>query len=158
MIYLLLCGGQYLNTILEKCKGQPELSFNTGDVLFNEGDKSGKLLVLIEGEVEILKGMHKINNVSAPGSIFGEISVLLNLPHMATVKVIKPSRFYELTNTKDFFEADNISWQVAILLAQRLNNITNYIVDLKQWADENEERLSMVCQVLETLVHQQNKE
>ena len=147
-----------MKTILERCKDQPELNFNAGDILFNEGDKTGKLLVLIDGEVEILKGNHKINNVSVPGSIFGEISVLLNLPHMATVKVSKPSKFYELTNTKDFFEEDNISWQVATILAQRLNNITNYIVDIKQWADENEERLSMVCQVLETLVHQQNKE
>jgi len=145
-----------LNSILEICKGQTEKKFEAGDVLMREGETSGKLLVLIEGEVEILKGNHKINIVSEPGSVFGEVSVLLNLPHMATVKVAKPSKLYELTNTEDFLESDNVSWQVATILAKRLNNITNYLVDLKKMATENEEKLSMACEVLETLIHQQN--
>ena len=85
-----------MDSILEYCKGLHVKSYNSGEVLLNEGDTSGKLLVLIEGEVEVVKGSHIINNVSEPGAIFGEISVPFHLPHMATVTTVKTSKFYEL--------------------------------------------------------------
>ena len=53
-----------------------------------EGNKSGALCVLVKGEVEILKGDMQVNVVSDPGAIFGEMSILLDIPHMASVRAL----------------------------------------------------------------------
>ena len=81
-----------MRTILSFCQDLPEAIFGPGEVLLAEGKKEELLYILIEGELEVLKGDFQINTVSEPGAIFGEISVLLDLPHMATVKALTPTR------------------------------------------------------------------
>ena len=144
-----------MQTILDYCKdSEPEL-FNSGELLLTEGSKSGNVYILLEGKVEIIKGDMVINSVSDPGAIFGEMSVLLDLPHMASVKTVEPSKFYVFTNTTEtIFNSDDISWQLATVLAGRLHNITNFLVDLKKRSTESEEQLGMVCEVLEKYIYQ----
>jgi CRP-like cAMP-binding protein len=82
------------SSILEQCRGLPERRFAAGSVLLAEGETSGLLFVLVEGEVEILKGTFQINTVADPGAIFGEISLLLDKPHMATVRAVSDCRVH----------------------------------------------------------------
>ena len=63
--------------MLDFCVGLPERSLAGSEVLLEEGTTSGELYVLIEGELEVLKEDLQICTVSDPGSVFGEISVLL---------------------------------------------------------------------------------
>lgn len=46
----------------------PAQSFDPNAILLEEGETSGLLYVLIDGEVEILKGDFQINLVSNPGA------------------------------------------------------------------------------------------
>ncbi|MBI3795814.1 MAG: cyclic nucleotide-binding domain-containing protein [Deltaproteobacteria bacterium] len=80
-----------MREILSFCQKLPETTFSPGETLLAEGRKDKILYILIEGEVEILKGDFQINTVSEPGAIFGEMSVLLDIPHTATVKTLTPS-------------------------------------------------------------------
>jgi CRP/FNR family transcriptional regulator, cyclic AMP receptor protein len=75
-----------MTSILKFCQGLPTARFAPGDVLLAEGDRSGKLYLLIDGELVILKGDYQINTVPDPGGIVGEILALHDLPHMATAK------------------------------------------------------------------------
>ncbi len=50
-----------------------------------------------------------------------------------------------------------LAYLVAKLLAQRLNSITGYLVDLKAQYEEQEDHLGMVDEVLEALVHDQDE-
>ncbi len=144
-----------MQTILDYCKDCESKLFNSGELLLTEGSKSGIVYILLEGKVDIIKGDMVINSVSDPGAIFGEMSVLLDLPHMASVKTVEPSKFYVFTNTTEtIFNSDDISWQLATVLASRLNNITNFLVDLKKRSTESEEQLGMVCEVLEKYIYQ----
>jgi len=59
-------------------------------VLLAEGETSGLLYVLVDGEVEVLKGDFQVNLVSDPGAVFGEISILLGIPAIATVRAVTP--------------------------------------------------------------------
>jgi CRP/FNR family cyclic AMP-dependent transcriptional regulator len=107
----------------------------------------------------VLKGDLQINTVSEPGAIFGEISVLLNIPHMATVKTLAPSRMYLVERANEFLQSHtDIAYHLAQLLAQRLHGITTYLVDLKNQFEDQEDHLGMVDEVLESLVHQQAEE
>jgi CRP-like cAMP-binding protein len=114
--------------------------------------------VLIEGAVEVVKGDVQINSVSDPGAIFGEMSVLLDAPHMATVRTLEPSRFHVAEDAKAFLNSDAaLAHQVSRLLARRLNAMITYLVDLKHQFEDHDNHLGIVDEVLESLVHHQGE-
>lgn len=145
-------------SILPLCQGLPIRTFEPGAVLLAEGETSGLLYVLIEGEAVILKGDFQINAVSDPGAIFGEISVLLGIPHMATVRASTPCRAYVVEGGSAFLQSNpQISYELSKLLAKRLHGVTAYLVDLKHQFEDHDNHLNMVDDVLETLIHQQQQ-
>ena len=148
-----------MRTILSFCQGLLEKTFDRGEVLLNEGEREEILYILIEGNIEVLKNDLQIRTVSEPGAIFGEISVLLDIPHSATVKALSPSRTYVVERASEFLQSHtDIAYQVARLLAQRLNGITTYLVDMKNQFEDQKNHLGMVDEVLETLLHEQVEE
>jgi CRP/FNR family cyclic AMP-dependent transcriptional regulator len=148
-----------VSVILDYCSNLPERTFAPGDVLLAEGARSGVLYVLRQGTVEILKGDFRINTVSVPGAIFGEVSVLLDLPHMATVRAVEASRCHVITDALGFLASNaEISLGVAALLARRLHQVTAYLADLKRQFEGHDDHLGMVDEVLESLVHHQPPE
>ena len=146
-------------SILDYCKNLPSITLNEGEVLLNEGDKSNKFYILIDGECEILRGTFQINKVSEPGSMLGEMSILLNNPHMATVKSIKTTNLYVVNDATDFLKSNtDITFHLAKTLAQRLNGVTSYLVDIKNQFEGSEDHLGMVDEVLESLLYNQDDE
>jgi len=147
-----------VNPILDLCDSIPVRTFEPGAILLAEGDRSGLLYILIDGDVEIVKGDFQINIVSDPGALFGEMSVLLDLPHMATVRALSPCRAHEVGDGNEFLKAhQEIAYHLAQLLARRLHGVSTYLVDLKQQFSSHENHLAMVDDVLETLVNQQHQ-
>jgi CRP/FNR family transcriptional regulator, cyclic AMP receptor protein len=145
-----------VNSILSLCDGLPEAAFDAGQSLLDEGSRTGVLYVLIEGEVEILKGDFQVDTVSNAGAIFGEVSALTGIPHMATVRALTNVRAYRIQDAARFLHSQpQIAIEVARLLAHRLNGVTNYLVDLKQQFETQTDHLAIVGDVLETIVHQQ---
>ena len=147
-------------SILELCHGFARREFAAGDTLLEEGRTSfGLLYILIGGEVEIFKGSFKINHVTDSGAVFGEISVLLGIPHMATVRALTPCTAYVVEGADGFLKSHpEIVYHLCVLLAQRLHGVTGYLADLKRQYEDRKDHLSMVDDVLETLVHQQRSE
>jgi CRP/FNR family transcriptional regulator, cyclic AMP receptor protein len=126
-----------------------------GEIIMEQDTPSGPLLVLIEGEVEILRDEVRVAKTSQPGAVFGEMSVLLGCAHTATVKAIKPSRFAVIENPRQFLASSaEASLHVASLLARRLDALNKYLVDVKRQY-EGHDHLGMVDEVLETLMHRQ---
>src|SRR4029077_13264115 len=131
-------------SILDLCAAVPIRAFEPGSVLLAEGKKSGLLYVLVEGQLEILKRDFQINIVSDPGAIFGEISVLLDIPHMATVRAITPCHAHVVESGAAFLQShEAIAFQLSKLLAQRLHGLTTYLVDLKHQFEHHDSHLSM---------------
>lgn len=148
-----------MRDVLEHCAGTPEREFAEGEVLLAEGERAGVLYILSSGAVEIVKGDFQITLVDEPGSIFGETSVLLDVPHTATVRALTACRAHVIDNAREFLNSSpDITYQLARLLAQRLQGVNSYLVDLKQQFHDQENHLGMVDVVLETLVHQQDEE
>ncbi len=141
-----------MNNLLEVCKDFPELTLKPGEYLLEEGKKSGLFFVLIEGEFEIVKEGFQINKVSEPGSIFGEISLLLDIPHLASVMALSLCRLYVIEDPKEFLRSDiEIPVLLSTVLAQRLNGVTTYLFELKNQLGDDFDQLVVVDQVLETL-------
>lgn len=148
-----------MRTVLSFCQGLPEKSFETGDVLLAEGESDKSLFVLIDGKVDVLKGQTLVNCLTEPGAIFGELSILLDVPHTATVKATVPTRTYMVDNPEVFFQSHpHLTYQLAKILARKLNSITTYLADLKNQYEDRDDHLGMVDEVLETLLHEQVEE
>jgi CRP-like cAMP-binding protein len=148
-----------MREVLSVAAGLPEQRFAPGDVLLAEGGQDRKLFVLTQGEVEVLKGDTQVNTQSEPGSIFGELAVLLDVPHTATVRAVTPCRVLIVEDGAGFLRSHpDMAFHLARLLARKLNTITTYLVDLKRQFEDQGDHLGMVDEVLESLLHQQAEE
>jgi CRP/FNR family transcriptional regulator, cyclic AMP receptor protein len=145
-----------MSSVLRACQGRPTRTAATGEAVIEEGSPDGVLLVLAAGSVEIVKGDVQITTVADPGSFFGEMSVLLGMPHTATVRALEPSTFHVVDDALGFLHAHpECAFEIARLLARRLHFVNAYLVDLKRQFEGSGDHLSMVDEVLETLVHHQ---
>ena len=139
--------------ILDYCKGRKAESFRSGAVLINEGGEEHKLFVLLEGQVEVLRKGTQVSYVDEPGSLFGEMSVLLDMPYSASVKALSTVKAYVIDDPIGFLGSQaEIALELAALLARRLYYTTSYLVDLQQQAAGRREDLDLVDKILAQLV------
>jgi CRP/FNR family transcriptional regulator, cyclic AMP receptor protein len=139
--------------ILDHCQGREAKRFKPGDVLIKEGGQDGRLYVLIDGQVEVLRKDTQVSYIDEPGSIFGEMSVLLDMPYSATVKALSDTRAYVIDDAIKFLMSDPaIAIEVASLLARRLYYTTSYLVELQQQHAGKREDLDLVDRILAQLV------
>ncbi|MDR3476359.1 MAG: cyclic nucleotide-binding domain-containing protein [Devosia sp.] len=140
--------------ILDFCNGQPVGHFESGETIIPEGARLGKLFVLIEGQIEVIRKDTQVSYVDEPGSIFGEMSVLLDMPHSATVKALSEVDAYVIDDALRFLESrSEVAIHLATLLARRLYYTTTYLVDLQQQNEGRRRDLDVVDQILGSLVH-----
>jgi len=145
-----------MQSVLDRWESRSKTQVAAGAVLITEGMTSGRLYVLAEGLIEVMRGETQVAVVSEPGSFFGEMSVLLNLPHTATVRALSDATVYAFEDAEGFLRSDpEIALLVARMLAQRLNAATTYLVDLKRQYAGNGNHLDMVSEVLASLLHNQ---
>ena len=127
--------------------------FDAGEIVIEQGQCCGVILVLIEGEVEVLRDRVPVAKASQPGVLFGEMSVLLGVPHTATVRALAPCSFAIIENPREFLlNSAQASLYLAELLASRLDALNKYLVDVKRQY-EGHDHIGMVDEVLETLMH-----
>ena len=133
----------------------PEIAFAPGEVVLHEGGSSGALWILVSGALKVTKGGMVVNSITRPGALVGEIAVLLDTVNSATVEATEPSVLRHAADGNALLAGDpTITKLVAIGLAERLNFVTTYLVDLKrQYGDAP--GLSMVSDVLSRLAERQ---
>ena len=148
-----------MGSILDMCRDAPLLELAAGSVLLPEGETSGHLYVLKSGSIEVLRGETQVAVVEEPGAVFGEMSVLLNRPHTATVRALTPIEVHAFDDAGSFLRSNpEIAFHVGRLLAGRLNAATTYLADLKRQFEHQSNHLGMVGEVLDVLIHQQDED
>jgi CRP-like cAMP-binding protein len=125
--------------------------FPAGHVLLPQGGKVGKLYVLRSGEVQIERDGTYINSTNQPGAIFGEMSLLLDIPHSATVSAVTDIEVFVIDDALRVLEA-NPGWtlQIARLLAQRVNATTQMLAQSSQEDVAHRQRLVVPQNVFST--------
>jgi CRP/FNR family cyclic AMP-dependent transcriptional regulator len=143
-----------MRAVLDYCSDGVRHSVNAGDTIIREGQISGHLFVLIEGQLDIVKGDTVVASLTEPGAVVGEMSVLLEQPHTATVRAAIATEVYEFENATDFLrDHPTVALMIARLLAQRLNVATSYLADIKQQYAGHGTHLSMVGELLDNMVN-----
>ena len=108
-----------------------------GDVLVREGERSGALYVLERGALTVARAGVTIAVISAPGSLVGEVAVLVGGDHSATVTATIPSAVRVAEDGAAFLQSSpEVTLLVAREVAQRLQGLVGYVVELKVQYDD----------------------
>jgi CRP/FNR family cyclic AMP-dependent transcriptional regulator len=145
-----------MKTALDACSELPVVRFEPGEVLLQEGACDNRLLFLLNGEVQVVRGTSSVARIGMPGAVFGEMSALLGIPYSASVVALKETRAHVSDDAAAFIEANPaIAIHLARTLAQRLFNTTGYLADIKAQFADQAGHLGMLDEVLEELLQQQ---
>lgn len=133
----------------------PDVHFAPGDTVVAEGGAGAEIWVLVSGALSVSRNGVTFNAVTRPGALVGEISVLLGVPHGATVRATAPSVLRHAADGRALLDRHpSVVRMVAVGLAERLNHVTTYLVDL-QLQYGSAPGLSMVPDVLRELSQRQ---
>lgn len=146
--------------LIDLCADLPVRTFEAGEAIIEENHKDNCLYILRSGAVEVRKREIEINRVSSRGSVFGEVGVILEQPHGATVVALEKSEFH-WTDDGSRFLADNpaVSTLISRILAMRLRNLTDELVEFRELVDTDEEFSSQFGGVMKMLVeHHMDRE
>jgi len=142
-----------MSKILDFLAGHGSREFAAGETVIEQDVKAGELLVLLSGEVEVLRDGVRVARAKERGAVFGEMSVLLGGPATATVRATTPAVLAVIHNPQQFLiEHPQVSLYVAELLARRLDSLNKYLVDVKRQY-EGHDHLGMVDDVLDSLMN-----
>lgn len=144
--------------LLDFCHSLPRRTFAPQSVVMEEGQRCGVLFILVAGSVEVTKGGVQVSTITHPGAFLGEMSVLLDAPHMATVRTLETSTFHVAEDPSAFLGSNPaIAMELARMLAGKLNLVTSYLADLRRQFEDSGDHLEMVDEVLEGLLHHQGR-
>jgi CRP-like cAMP-binding protein len=143
-----------MRAVLDYCTGGVERKVPEGTLVIHEGGKTGHLFVLLQGKLEVIKGDSIVAVLTEPGAMLGEMSVLLDQPHTATVRAASDSTIYEFDDAASFLrDQPAVALLIARLLAQRLNVATTYLADLMHQYAGHGTHLSMVSELLQSMIN-----
>jgi CRP/FNR family transcriptional regulator, cyclic AMP receptor protein len=128
----------------------PLANYEAGDMVLTAGSITGRLLILKEGAVVVVKEGIEIGEITTPGAVFGELSVLLDRPHTADVVAVKASRFYVATAASPFMQDPVVLLYVAAVLAGRLDRANKAVINLKGQI-EDRESFFVIGQTVQTI-------
>ena len=146
-----------MTELLALSEDMPTRTEPAGAVLIAEGDDPNRLLVLVSGSVTVERDGVAFARIDAPGSVFGEMSVALDRPATATVRAQSDVRVRVIEDPETFLlERPGAAMSVLRTTAQRLDGLTQYLIDVKAQFAGQQGHLGMVEGILDTLVHHQS--
>jgi CRP/FNR family transcriptional regulator, cyclic AMP receptor protein len=130
-----------------KLAGFPTATYQAGETVLTAASTTGRLLILRKGAVAVLKEGVEIATVTEPGAVFGELSVLLDQPHMADVRALEASQFH-VADAASLLRVDPIALlYVATVLARRLDDANQALIELRRQVQAGQP-----CSVIEQTV------
>jgi CRP/FNR family cyclic AMP-dependent transcriptional regulator len=143
-----------MRAVLDYCTGGTQRDVPAGTTVIHEGGTTGHLFVLIAGRLEVIKGDTIVASITEPGAMVGEMSVLLDQPHTATVRAASDSTVYEFGDAAAFLrDQPAVALLIARMLAQRLNVANTYLADIMHQYAGHGDHLAMVGEILQSMIN-----
>jgi CRP-like cAMP-binding protein len=136
-----LCRGLTFEQADQIVKAMVPVNAEPGTVVMREGERGQGLLVLLAGSVEILKhgrdgGDVALTAMEAP-TVLGEMSLITERPHSATVRALTACEFQLLTRSQfdrllksESLAAYKVTATLAEVIAWRLDRMDEKFVEL----------------------------
>ena len=120
-----------MESLLTLAASHPSRLFATGEILIGQGYQGGDLFILESGQLSVERDGVRIATIATPGSLIGEMSVVLGTANSATVQAEKPTTVRVIRDARQYLRTDpELTFRVAWLMANRLDATSAYLVQL----------------------------
>ncbi len=139
--------------ILAVTSGHAERVLVDGERILEQGVRAGTLFVLVSGTLEVQRRGRAVVQMSEPGSVVGEMGLLLDSPATADVIAVGPTVVRVIDDAEAFFVAyPDFGRYLATTLAQKLWQVSTYLSDLQEQFADRGDILGLVPTVLSGLL------
>jgi CRP/FNR family cyclic AMP-dependent transcriptional regulator len=129
-----------MEAVRQKLAALPVEAYGAGDTVMAGGSTTGRVLVLKEGAVEVIKDGVRLGEITEAGAVFGEISALLGEPHTADVRALVPTTFH-VADAATFLGIDGTTaLYVATVMARRLKGANRALIEVKKQLESDQPR------------------
>jgi CRP/FNR family transcriptional regulator, cyclic AMP receptor protein len=141
-----------MEDLLAATAGLDEITLSPGQVLLRDGEAAEHLYVLVEGRLMVRRHDEDFVTIDAPGACVGEMAVLLDRPHGATVVAVTASRLRVVEDARATLrDRPDVLAAVATVLAGRLDLVNQYLQDVQDQYRHLDGGLGLVGDVLKSL-------
>ncbi|MGH2684320.1 MAG: cyclic nucleotide-binding domain-containing protein, partial [Actinomycetota bacterium] len=109
--------------LYEVARLMSERWLDPGGILCREGDRGSELYLILEGDIEVIKGHDRVVHVAQKGEVVGELAVLTDLPRSATLRAASDVKILEMRGShfRGYLrQHKDLAERVTAMLAQRL--------------------------------------
>ena len=139
------------SAVLGRLASLPLETYREGELVLKGGSATGKLLIMTEGAVEVVRGGIRIDEITEAGAVFGELAVLLDQPHSADVRALRPSSFY-VADGRTILRVDPaVALYVAGVLAQRLETVNRHLVAARIRLEQTDQPRRVLRETLDSI-------
>jgi CRP-like cAMP-binding protein len=139
-------------TLVTLTYSSPTREFKRGEVLMTQGEPGRDLFVLESGKLVVERDGVPIATIEEFDSLIGEMSVLLDKPHSATVRAEKDSKVRVVKDAIRVLEKQpELALKVATLVTQRLDATSAQLVKLSQPGGDKPVEKAAAAGLLKTL-------
>ena len=121
----------------------PISTYEPGEMVIGAGATTGQLLLLRQGVVEVVREGTQIARISEPGSVFGELAVLLGKPHTADVRALERSEFHVADAATLLVSNPAATLYIAAILASRLDAANGALIEIKRQLETGKPRVAI---------------
>jgi CRP-like cAMP-binding protein len=120
-----------MESLLTLAAAHPTRTFAAGEILIGQGYQGGDLYILESGQLAVERDGVRIATIATPGSLIGEMSVVLGTANSATVQAEKATVVRVIRDARQYLKTDpELTFRIAWLMANRLDATSAYLVQL----------------------------
>jgi CRP-like cAMP-binding protein len=124
----------------------PTATYQPGEMVIAAGTTTGKLLLLRQGVVEVVREGTRIAKISESGSVLGELAVLLDRPHTADVRALERSEF-NVADAATLLSDPAATLYIAAILAARLDTANVALIEVKRQLETGKPRAAIAREI-----------
>jgi CRP-like cAMP-binding protein len=139
--------------ILELTRDEPDVTVADGEALIRADQTGTPLFVLVDGRLRVSRHGHVLAEFTEPGTVVGEIGLLLHTPASADVVSIGASTVRRMDDAERTFAGNpEFARHLATVLAQRLWRVSTFLSDLQDQYADRADTLGLMPDVLRELL------
>ncbi len=140
-----------MTNLLAMTATRPTRTLADGEVLLVQGEGGGDLFILLSGKLVVVRDGVNIATISQPGTLVGELSVLLGIRNSATVSAEREAKVRVIRDANTLLDSEpGLARRVAALVAGRLDATSALLVELAK-QNKGKAEQGLLSRILSTL-------
>ena len=141
-----------MTSLLALTASRPTRALANDEVLLVQGEGGGDLFILLSGKLVVVRDGVTIATISQPGTLVGEMSVLLGIRNSATVRAERETKVRVISDANKLLESEpGLARRVATLVAGRLDATSALLVELAKQNKGKASEQGLLSRILSSL-------